>query len=164
MENQIPIAVAAVALLFIPCGAQTRKSTSAQVESGSQCANTPYYWQRFTLANAANRVFKLDVLTGDAWVRTDAPSIAWVRVHLSTPGTQPAACPRFRIIETKHDIGLFSPYDPRISDSPRNTAIPADTAVLTNVWLLDTETGAAWLYFINQGFLGDPLPDETPKH
>lgn len=133
----------------MPCRAQTGGPTPPppQTQSAPQCANTPYSWQRLTLANADDRVFKLDVLTGDAWVMTDAPSAAWVLVHRSKPGTQPAVCPRFRIIQTKHDVSLFSPYDSRISNGMRNTAVPSNISVATVVWLLDTETGRLGIRF-----------------
>jgi hypothetical protein len=87
-----------------------------------------------------------------------------LRVHKSNAATPLAACPRFRIIQTKHDVSLFSPYDPRIlTKGSRNTAIAADSAISTSAWLLDTRTGEAWVYSINGGFLGDPVQDETPK-
>jgi hypothetical protein len=101
-------------------------------------------------------VFKLDVLTGDAWLLTNKPEISWVRVRSSQ--VQPRVCPRFRLVETRRDYTIRSPYEDWNAPPPKQIL---DTHI-TEVFLLDTETGEAWPYMVNAGFFGDPLRDATP--
>jgi len=141
MRENLPALVAvAFGALLGPCRAQTANRPRSQAESAERCVNTPYYWQRFTLTNADDMVFKLDVLTGDAWLLTNKPEISWVRVRSSH--IQPAACPRFRLVETKRDYTIRSPYEDWNAPLPK----PILDTHITDVFLLDTETGDAWPY------------------
>lgn len=132
------------------------------IQNRSQCEEVPDHWQRFALVNAKNIVFKLDVYTGDTWmeVSRNQPSIHWVRVHWGDNTKPISVCPRFKIVEAKSDISVYSPYDPQVAHPQ---PFPGDFQPIdTGAYLIDTATGDAWGYTINAGFTGKPLQDLTP--
>ena len=87
-------------------------------------------------------------------------SIHWVRVHWGDTTKPIAVCPRFKIVEAKSDLSIYSPYDPQVTHPE---PFPANLEQIeTNAYLIDTATGDVWGYVVNTGFTGKPLQDHTP--
>lgn len=143
------------AVSFVSARGQPQRNAK---KASAPCEGAIDYWQRFSIVPAGDKVFKLDVQTGEAWLLVEKNGISWVRVHFGIHSVSAEICPRFKIVESRHDASVLSPYDPNVSNPPT----PIIDEHMVSVFLIDTETGGTWIYTINGGFFGKPLDDTTP--